>query len=213
MGADIKIDDSIERVERQISFSNRAAHICFSIINSLLKVTGKRLVLESVMRPSLKYFLDKKDVKGVEIGVAKGENAESILSNLDMKMLWLIDPYMEYYDVGKFFRYNYTMFQKAFERLSGFKNKTFIRKMSKDAIFEVPNDLDFVYIDGNHDYEYAKGDIEVYWGKIKNGGLICGADFNIPSVAKAVIEFAESNHLHIYVESKDWWMIKEFENK
>jgi hypothetical protein len=36
--------------------------------------------------------------------------------------------------------------------------------------------VDFVYIDGNHDYKYAEEDIRLWYPKVKEGGFLCGDD-------------------------------------
>ena len=45
-------------------------------------------------------------------------------------------------------------------------------------IFE--KQIDFVWIDGNHEGKYVKIDIETWSSKLKNGGIICGDDYNHP---------------------------------
>ena len=37
-----------------------------------------------------------------------------------------------------------------------------------------------LYIDGAHDYDSVLQDIELYYPKIKSGGLICGHDYMMP---------------------------------
>ncbi|MBT5491708.1 class I SAM-dependent methyltransferase, partial [bacterium] len=37
--------------------------------------------------------------------------------------------------------------------------------------------LDFIYIDANHTYESAKEDIQLWYPKIKVGGMISGHDY------------------------------------
>ena len=43
----------------------------------------------------------KHPLTGVEIGVYKGENALNILENLNIKMLYLVDPYIPFSSSGK----------------------------------------------------------------------------------------------------------------
>lgn len=50
------------------------------------------------------------------------------------------------------------------------------------------NELDAVYIDANHSYEYVKKDIELWRVKVRPGGVISGHDYRIEDVRKAVHE-------------------------
>lgn len=51
------------------------------------------------------------------------------------------------------------------------------------------NSLDFVFIDGAHDYLSVKEDIEHWYPKVKKGGYISGDDYVHPPIGKAVREF------------------------
>ncbi len=111
----------------------------------------------------------------------------------------------------------------AHKRLKNFKDKIhWIRKKSSDAAKEIPNNLDFVYIDGNHAYEFIKNDLETYYPKLKEGGFLAGHDFyktngdqgpSYNGVLKAVTEFAVNNNLELYSWFEDWWIIKSFNGK
>lgn len=48
--------------------------------------------------------------------------------------------------------------------------------------------LDFIMIDGAHDYESASADIAAWWPKLKPGGTMAGDDFRWKGVNKAVLE-------------------------
>ena len=52
--------------------------------------------------------------------------------------------------------------------------------------------LDFVYVDGEHTYDAVSNDIEVWWPKIKENGILAGHDYNDtnPGTIRAVDEFA-----------------------
>ncbi len=39
------------------------------------------------------------------------------------------------------------------------------------------NSLDFVYIDGNHDFRYIAEDISEWTNKVKKGGIVSGHDY------------------------------------
>lgn len=175
-------------------------------------------------RPMILFIAKKKrqNLVGAEIGVYKGDNAFFILTNLSIKKLFLIDPYLEYQEykgnVG-WTKINQSDFNKflivAKRKLKAFKDKSiFIREKSEDAIGRLPNNLDFVYIDGNHEYKFVKRDIELYYPKLKRGGVLGGDNFDpiFPGVARAVLEFSDKYNLKIHGARSDvsyeWWVIK-----
>jgi hypothetical protein len=86
--------------------------------------------------------------------------------------------------------------------------------MSVDAAEDIPDNLDFVYIDGNHKYEFVKQDIEAYYPKIKIGGVIGGHDIdngtcpNHSGLTKAVLEFVIKHNLELQIGGNDWWAFK-----
>ena len=50
-----------------------------------------------------------------------------------------------------------------------------IRKLSDDAASDIEDgSLDWIYVDGNHSYEFVKSDLENWWPKLKSGGALCG---------------------------------------
>ena len=82
--------------------------------------------------------------------------------------------------------------------------------MSEDAVDDIPM-VDFIYIDGNHSYDFVKRDIELYYPKVKDGGVIGGHDIYFHEVQKAVFEFVIKNNLlnNLHAKYPDWWIIKE----
>lgn len=69
-----------------------------------------------------------------------------------------------------------------------------IVKESKEAAKDFPdNSLDFVFLDADHSYEAVIGDINTWYPKIKNGGIISGHDYGFwNSVNKAVDQLLPS---------------------
>jgi predicted O-methyltransferase YrrM len=70
------------------------------------------------------------------------------------------------------------------------------RGYSTDVLQQFPDQyFDWIYIDGNHLYEYVKKDLELSFVKVKSGGYITGDDYTDGGwwkggVKKAVDEFA-----------------------
>ena len=187
-------------------------------VNKFLRRFGVRIVRD-YPRPSIKSIFKlnpQKDLMGVEIGTYFGENAESILETLNIKKIFLIDPYDEdIHEVGE---------KQAKKKLREFYNKiVWVKKLSSNAVKDVPDNLDFVYIDGDHSYKVVKEDLENYYPKIRKGGVLAGHDIdlgghlmatkpewkNTEGVAEAVIEFVTKHKLKLYINNNDWWCVKE----
>ncbi len=181
--------------------------------------TGRLVDMKYGMRPMIRYIKknnNSKQLVGCEIGVRKGTNAENILTILNMEKLYLVDPYEAYTEMqsnGKTVEDSPHIFLEAAKKnLKRFGDKkAFIFKKSEDAVDDVPNNLDFCYIDGCHNYENVKSDIELYYNKVKDGGVLGGHDFGVafPFLCQAVVDFAKKNNLVIYGARRDWWVIKE----
>lgn len=155
-----------------------------------------------INRLPFKYLEGEKDLVGVEIGVDCGTNALNILQNLDIKRLYLIDPYDSWLGEGKKAG-SEIAYAEAVEKLKDFRDKiVWILKKSEYAVDNVECDLDFIYIDGHHGYEYVKKDLELYVPKVRKGGLITGHDFDYRDVHIAVIEYFKDKIIG-YCKDKD----------
>ena len=170
------------------------------------------------MRPMIKFIKEHygNELTGVEIGTYEGYNAYCMMLNLPIKKLYLVDPYLfyeEYYeDSYKMSQHSFdVIFKNARNLLKDYKNKVeFIRLLSHEAKNKIPKALDFVYIDGNHAYEFVMQDIKDYYPKLRKGGVIGGHDFdgNYIGVVRAAIEFTDENNLELYTSEGDWWTVK-----
>ena len=155
----------------------------------------------------------------VEIGVHLGDFSQAILDKTNPKKLYLIDPWKNetstlYHDtwyggVGQ--SEMDSRHQKVCLRFSKTINsgQIVICKNSSASVLRSMEDntLDWVYIDGNHMYNFVKTDLELALAKIKPGGYIAGDDYREPKnisqddpwdggVKKAVQEFI-AQHINI----------------
>jgi len=181
------------------------ASIVESMNTSMLMATPRPMTL------FLKDYMINTELVGVEIGIAKAQNALSILQELRIKKLFLVDPYVPYLENGQVVSYQ-EFYEEAMQKISGLKQVVFLHKTSEQALEDIDEPLDFVYIDGNHSYEYVKQDIENYFPKVTTGGVLGGHDytpFNVEDVAKAVNEFVgKHNRRNFYAVFPDWWYVK-----
>lgn len=130
---------------------------------------------------------------GVEIGSGGGGSS---IAFLDAGCyMYLIDSYGEYENClgGS----NPDAYEHIKEKLIPYEGQhTLIKGRSDKVCNQIPQ-VDFVFIDGNHQYEFVKKDIELYWPKIKPGGILTGDDYSyLPPMyggKPAVDEFIANN--------------------
>jgi hypothetical protein len=154
------------------------------------------------------------DLVIAEIGVWRGANAERLANVLDLETMYLIDPYDEYdeYDESKSDSNELRRArEEAHTRLAGQSNVNWIQKYSSEAVDEIKESLDYVYIDGNHGYEFVREDIENYYDLLETGGILAGDDIDWDGVARAFAEFAVENDFQPNVEPyhPDWYFVKD----
>jgi hypothetical protein len=144
-----------------------------------------------------------KGAAGAEIGVAQGDFAAAMLAAADPKELHLIDPWrhlesgsdpLEASDFlasvddtlaqGKTFAEPEAnaegdkQYAEVVRRFEGDPRVRLHREYSYKAApgFE-DGSLDFVYLDGNHHYEFVLRDLNDFAPKLKPGGLLFGHDY------------------------------------
>jgi len=169
------------------------------------QLSWQNLLLLQSVKTSATYLKIMSDIWGlhiqsiVEIGVYRGKTSQFFRTLFPDAMLYLIDPWALYSDYlsegagpiskkSDDYKNAYKEVKKIFK---GDQQVKIIRKTSMKALEDVPDQIDLVYIDGNHSYSYVKQDIEKWFPKLRIGGLLSGHDYNptmFPSVIKAVDE-------------------------
>ncbi len=141
---------------------------------------------------------------GAEIGVHLGEYSEILLKTNPNLYLYSIDPWKaSAYEPGvhgidseqeKFDGY----YEEAKKKLAPYRCEI-MRKESMLAAKYFPDEsLDFVYIDGNHEFVNVAEDLHTWKKKVRIGGIISGHDY-------AFFSFNKHNHvkhvLHSYTRA------------
>lgn len=161
----------------------------------------------------MREYFHNKELVGAEIGVLRGANTLNLFRHLNIKKIYLIDPYMLYPGIDGPQKVSMEKtFNYAKQALYRYRDKcVFVKKLSNDAVDDVPNNLDFIYIDGNHLYRYVKNDLSLYYPKVSKRGVVSGHDFDYPDVARAVMEFLGQKGItpKTFGYPTDWWFIKE----
>lgn len=158
--------------------------------------------VSSVPRPSIKFmknYFQNRLVFGAEIGVQYGLNAKSILKELNIKKMYLIDIWE-----------NYESYKETYKKFKKDNRIRLIIDYSEFAVsYIINNSLDFVYIDADHEYKSVYQDIKIWIKKVKKGGIVAGHDiFNCSGVLEAVKDFCCENKINFKIELPDWYFIK-----
>lgn len=118
--------------------------------------------------------------KGAEIGVERAMYSEVLCRENPGVHLSCVDAwtayrgYRDHVSQSKLDRF----YDESRERLAPYKNVTFYRKFSLDAVnYFKDGSLDFVYIDGNHNFENVTADLAAWSKKVRPGGIIAGHDY------------------------------------
>lgn len=145
-------------------------------------------------------FAEEGFAKGAEIGVADGRYSLALCQAIPGLKLLCVDPWKKYEGNprgGPQTQHdgNYAL---ATQRLRPY-DAVLIRQMSVEASKLVPDgSLDFVYIDGNHEYEYVLADLWAWVPKVRIGGTVAGHDcyhFGNDGVVRAVEEYTTVNRI------------------
>ena len=146
---------------------------------------------------------------GVEIGVRDGLNAMEILK-LNIKMLYLIDAWMPYTELGVDKDASHQQFG-VYENFVFLPNVKIINLYSDVAsrLFD-DNSLDFVYLDHNLSFIYEG--IISWYPKLKNNGMIGGQAYHCEvaeSVRRALPDYNIRTGKKSMEYPEEWYVIKE----
>ena len=157
-------------------------------------------------RRSLPRMLrDMRCRSGVEVGTHRGESAEFWLKNSPQLHLTCIDPYIAY-NARHSQDEQDAVYAEALERLKPY-NAEIIRETSLDAVdsFE-DKSLDFVYIDGDHEFDPVMQDLICWAQKVRGGGVVMLHDYCVMwrgGVMAAVDAYTKSHRVDPWYVTRD----------
>lgn len=158
--------------------------------------------LGKIPRPAIEFALQtKKDFQNIiEIGVNKGNNAESIYNLLNPRYLFLVDIWE-----------NKKIYNQVKYKFIEYNNIELIKKTSINASNDFPDDFfDLIYIDALHDYNNVMNDLISWYPKLKINGIFSGHDIHNIFVKQAILDFCYDNNISnlIINHPNDWYFIK-----
>jgi predicted O-methyltransferase YrrM len=141
----------------------------------------------------------------LEIGSYAGESAEIFLKAGRVSLIVCVDPWKNGYDdhdaaskrcpmadVEAEFDRRMSQFDKSQWRKLKMTAGEAFELLRREVVAGADNGFDAVYIDGCHQYEQVRQDIENAYRILPPDSLLCGHDFgsHCPGVQKAVLEFS-----------------------
>ncbi|MCK5524424.1 MAG: class I SAM-dependent methyltransferase [Thiomargarita sp.] len=213
----------VNKLLKQIPGARKLAGI--PVARKLAKKLG---IIEN--RDFLLEMLPKNSV-GAEIGVHTGGFSALIINFVKPSRLHLIDPWK--YEASEKFSdalyggkakggqseldVRYEAVLRKFQVLIDSGKVEVNRGTSEEVAPNFPDEyFDWVYIDGNHLYEYAKQDMELYLKKVKVGGYLTGDDYTEGGwwkggVKKAVDEMIETQNVKLVEIRNGQFILKKTE--
>lgn len=155
-----------------------------------------------------KLFPDISKVVAVELGVAEGYFASDIAA-WGVKKLYAVDMWESHPeipgDAGQEQPWHNANYAAARLRLDKFLNVVILRGPTTAMAQHIQEQVDFVNVDACHSYECVKADIESYWPKLNNGGVMAFHDHEMRQygVKQAVAEFASRYGLKVNLLPED----------
>lgn len=130
----------------------------------------------------LPKLLNKLDFKvGAEIGVHQGTYSKTLLQRIPGLKLYGIDLWKSYSGYKDFTKHNLSeAHQMAIDNTKAFDCELIQGWSDSKEILNrfADESLDFIFIDGNHAYEWVVWDIANWSKKVKKGGIIFGHDYD-----------------------------------
>jgi len=150
-----------------------------NILHSLRLAEPHSQMIKEEMDCLQKYAREKK--QAVEIGTYMGVSATIIANAMaNDGMLYCIDPFEA--APGKL-NPGFKMAARLFKRNKIMGKIKFLLGYSNDKkiIEQIPDQLDFILIDGDHSYKGLENDWQIVKSKVVTGGIICLHDTTIPA--------------------------------
>jgi hypothetical protein len=177
-----------------------------------------------VLTRALREWPLPENPRGVEVGVLKGLVSFMLLREFPTLDLWGVDPYlvwpkdvyqtkcMGHWDQKQWDEVYETVLAKAAEEFGDRFKLLRTVSLAASQSFE-DGFFDFVFIDGNHGYEWVSSDIAAWWPKVRGGGLFAGHDYGTQptelGVKKAVDDFCVAEDLVLHTgDDAMWWVFK-----
>lgn len=175
----------------------------------MYKIWTKTMKIKEINTKQELYDLFPKDAIGAEIGVCRGHNAMHLWHITKPKKLYLCDKWdddlskpMRHFHASLWIDDNKSIVESMFKREIANGTVVIYHRLGGGFLSSLENDhLDWIYLDGDHNYDPVRIELTLSIDKVKPGGIIAGHDYcSIPGacgtgVIRAVNEFIQQGLL------------------
>jgi len=143
-------------------------------------ILSKKIISNDYFSANAFYFnnlLKKlpKDFKYLEIGSYEGNSALYVAINFPNSNITCVDLWQ---DVEEYKGKNFNIIENNFDlNLKGLSNINKIKSTSDDFFVKNKTMYDFIYIDGNHKFDYVLRDCENAWKFLNDDGFLVCDDY------------------------------------
>lgn len=153
------------------------------------------------------HTLAKQSTVAIEIGSYMGASSVAIASS-GLQCLYCVDIWVSNTSLRPDPTDGKTLFEAFTENTREYKNICPIVGYSQEVIRFFLNENicpDLLFIDGDHSYEGAKQDFDLYFPIVKEGGLVVFHDYSFPTVRKVIQEEVISKTVNHNNLPNMWW--------
>ncbi len=155
-------------------------------MNSTIEYIGKKFEVDLSVSPVrvtkinrtllAQTFYELGFKTGAEIGVAEGHYSKVLFESIPNLKLYAVDAYKTYEGYAELQNPDDVFIES--QKLLSTYDCEFVRKFSMEAVADFANNsLDFVFIDGGHDFKNVAQDICEWSKKVRPGGIVFGHDY------------------------------------
>lgn len=171
---------------------------------------AKKMQYDQITDICLSHFKDQ-DIVGIEIGTGTAQTLEMVLAcSPNLKLVYTIDPYV-HDELSQFESHAPVEKQEEWKEIARLRIEKYpgrvvsIIDTSDNSVSKTPDQVDLVWIDGDHTPDQIIKDIINYYPKVRVGGIFGGHDYQ-----HVIRHFREMIDGIIYLgDDWTWWVIKD----
>jgi len=157
------------------------------------------------------------DCKFLELGCWKGRSASfmgvEIINSGKNIVLYCVDSWKGSDDHQDIKSIDFDqVFDEFMTNICPVKDVVWVRHMesTRASTTFADEEFSFIFIDACHQYEEVKKDLQLWYPKVKSGGIFAGHDYGTwDGVTKAVDEFVKNNSLKVSINNSEFtWKIE-----